>query len=320
MEIIIEEITRSYKVTNRYKLDKSEVCIGRGYQNDVILSDPHISPEHLTLSYDGERWLINDKNSLNGSFLEDGKTPIHQHTINSGDVFSLGKSLVRIVFIDHPVEEAIPFSIFESLINFVRNPVSLAFSLLIFTFVAGYLVYLNNPTNINIDQLFAPAIGVTLALLIWPIAVALVAHLTKNEARIMAQVGVSFAFFNLFWLSDIIESALEFNFSSNWPISALFTIVPLALAFCLFWLNGYIGFHMTPLRRNMVAAGITALFFGGNYFIQVSNTPEFSALPDYNSTIMTPNFMLLPSSSVDKFLDDSGKLFVKVQEEAAKKE
>ena len=318
MEIIIEEISRGHKLISRHKLNKEDVLIGRGYQNDIILADPHICPEHIQLKYNGEHWLIEDQDSINGSYLEDGKTSIENHIINSGDVFSIGKSLLRVVFVNHPVEETIRFSTFENLINILRHPVILALSITLFAFVSGYIFYLNKSIEVNFSQLLAPAIGMSLMFAVWPAGVALMSHLTKHEARVMTQLGISFAFFNLLWVSDILDSIIKFNFSSNWPINDVFALVPIGLAFCLFWLNSYIGFHMTARRRIAVAAGISLLFFGGSYLIQISNKPEFSARPHYNATIMTPSFMFLPSSDVDKFINDSEKLFAKVQKEAAK--
>jgi len=319
MEIIIEEISRGHKLIGQHKLSKDDILIGRGYQNDIILSDPHICPDHLQLKFNGEHWLIEDQGTINGSYLEDGKTDLNNHIINSGDIFSIGKSLLRIVFVNHPVAETVRFSAFENFINIMRHPVMLALSISLFAVVTGYIFYLNRPTEANLSQLLAPVIGMSLLFSAWPVGVALMSHLTKHEARIMTQLGISFAFFNLLWVSDIIQSIVKFNFSSNWPLSNLFSLIPIALAFCLFWLNSYIGFHMTARRRIIVSAGLTLLFFGGSYLIQLSNKPEFSSRPHYDATIMTPGFMILPSSDVDKFILDSEKLFAKAQKEAAKK-
>ncbi|MCJ8319208.1 MAG: FHA domain-containing protein [Colwellia sp.] len=319
MEIIIEEISRGHKLISQHKLSKDAILIGRGYQNDIILSDPHICPDHLQLTFDGEHWLIEDQGTINGSYLEDGKTGLNNHIINSGDIFSIGKSLLRIVFVNHPVAETVHFSAFENFINIMRHPVMLALSMSVFAFVTGYIFYLNRATEANFSQFLAPVIGMSLLFSAWPIGVALMSHLTKHEARIMTQLGISFAFFNLLWVSDIIQNIVKFNFSSNWPLSNLFSLIPIALAFCLFWLNSYIGFHMTARRRIVVSVGLTLLFFGGSYLVQLSNKPEFSARPHYDATIMTPGFMFMPSSDVDKFILDSEKLFTKAQKAAAKK-
>jgi pSer/pThr/pTyr-binding forkhead associated (FHA) protein len=318
-EVIIEEISRGHKLISRHKLNQASLTIGRGYQSDIILPDPHVCPNHLQLTHNGEHWVIRDSGSINGSFLADGKTELGEHIVNSGDVFSLGKSQIRVIFPNHPVAQTVRFSPFESFINLMRNPMVLSLSILLFAFVSGYLFYLNKGIESNFSQLLVPAIGMTLLFAAWPWGVSLISHLTKHDARIMTQLGISFAFFNLLWVSDVLDSIVAFNFSSNWPMSSLMTLVPIALAFSLFWLNSYIGFHMSERRRIIVAASLTLLFFGGSLLVQFSNKPEFSARPNYDATIMIPSFMLAPSSDVDTFIENSKTLFKETQEMAQEK-
>ena len=118
------------------------------------------------------------------------------------------------------------------------------------------------------------------------------------------------------WFSDFIDNVVAFNTSSNSLAVVIVTLLPIGLAFCLFWLNCYIGFHMPAKRRIIVSLSITLLLFGGSYLVQYSHKPEFNPRPQYNATIMAPNFLLAPSSSVDKFIEDSNLLFEKVNKTA----
>ena len=124
MEIIIEEITRAHKLIARHKFLQNNINIGRGYDNDIIMADPHICAQHLNLSFNGEHWVLNDDDSINGSFYEDEysktKLAINQHIVHSGQVFVIGKSLIRVIFPDHPVPESISFSPFENILNLTR--------------------------------------------------------------------------------------------------------------------------------------------------------------------------------------------------------
>jgi len=319
MELIIEEISRGHKLLGRHKFAQQTVKIGRGYANDIILDDPHVCADHITFNHDGDNWIASDLQSINGSFLENSKHSADKHIIRSGDVISMGKSQIRVLFPDHPVEESVTFSTFENLISFTRHPAVLISSILLFTFVASFIFYLNSTNKFNLTQLLVPAVGMTLLFALWPSMVSLISHLTKHDTRIMNQLGMSFLFFNLMWVSDVFESIVDFNFSSNWPVTSLITLIPIALAFCLFWLNCTIGFHMTAKRRITVAFSLTALLFGGSYVIQLSKKPDFSPWPSYNASIMTPNFLFSQSSSTQEFIANSEKLFEKAQASAKKK-
>ncbi|MEW6991870.1 FHA domain-containing protein [Colwelliaceae bacterium 6441] len=313
MEIIIEEISRGQKLLGRHKFNKNSVNIGRGYHSDIILSDPHVCAEHLSIDFDGENWRIVDHNSINGCFLGEGKKPANGHIVCSGDVITIGKSQIRLVFPHHPVSDSITLSPFENLINLTRQPASLIINILIFVLLTGWMFFLNNPKEVNFTQLFVPTVGITLLFAVWPAAVSLVSHLTKHDARIFTQLGICFIFYNLTWVSDFIEALVHFNTSSQFPLTPLLALLPIAIAFCLFWLNCYIGFHMGKTRQIIVAASLTTLLFGGSFLVQLSKKPDFSIRPQFNSTLLTPNFMFAHSSNVDEFIENSNTLFQQVR-------
>lgn len=311
-EIIIEEISRNHKLIHRHKLSRNEVSIGRNYQNDIILTDPHICPQHLSLKYSQGIWHLNDNNSVNGTLLDNNQNrrqDAHQQVINDGDVIILGKSQLRILFSDHKVSETIALSPFESLIDLIRHPIAVFISLAVFMLIAGNISYLNQQVETNISQLFVSAVSMSLLFSLWPAGVALVSHLTKNEPRLFAQFGISFVFFILMWFSDLLEEIVAFNSASNSVLGLFIALLPLLLAFSLFWLNSYIGFHMSAKRRIVVAISITALLFGGAYLLQYSKKREFNPHPNYNATIMAPVFLIAPSNSVDNFIKQSNNLF-----------
>ena len=318
-ELIIEEITRNYKLIHRHKLEKQSIHIGRDYHNDIILADPHVCPSHISIDFTDEQWQITDNQTVNGTFVENPREKKHeanQHIVRDGDVISLGKSQVRLLFSDHTVEPTLAFSPFESFINLMRHPVALFISIAFFTLIAGSIIYVNKPIEVNFSQLLVPAIGMTLGFALWPAGVALVSYLTKNEARLMAQLAVSFALFNLMWFSDILQTIVTFNSSSNNVLLMFVAFTSVILAFGLFWLNSYIGFHMSGKRRIVVSVSLTLLLFGGSYLIQYSKKPEFDPRPNYNATIMMPSFLITTSSSVDEFIVDSSKLFDKTSKKA----
>ena len=320
-DLIIEEISRNYKLLHRHKILKPQINIGRDYHNDIILSDPHVCPSHISIELHNGQWKVIDNQTVNGTFIENAnnkKQQADQHIINDGDILSLGKSQLRILFTDHQVEPTVAFSPFENFIDFMRHPLVLLISMVLFTLIAGFVFYLNTAKEVNFSQLLVPTIGMTLGFALWPAGVALVSHLSKNEARVMTQLGISFVFFNLLWLSDFLEGIAAFN-SASGSITPLIVIsLSVLLAFCLFWLNGYIGFQMPAKRRIIVAASMTGLLFGGSYIVQYSKKPEFNPTPRYNATIMMPDFLMVSSSSVDKFIEDSNKLFERTKQSALK--
>ncbi|MAG76726.1 MAG: phosphopeptide-binding protein [Colwelliaceae bacterium] len=320
MELIIEEISKGDKLLSRQKYHGHSLSIGRAYTNDVIVTDPHVCPEHLALRYDGNNWVASDCGSLNGSFLGNGKEEVNEHVVQSGDVITIGNSTLRIVFPNHPVAPSVPFSAFETLINLARNPVVIGFAICLFALASAWLAYLDKGKEVNFTLILIPAIGMTLMFSVWPALVALVSHLTKNDARVMHQIGICFVFYLLLLGTDAIQALTLFNSSSNWPVKWVIGVLPVGIAFCLFWLNCYIGFHMTEKRRAITAACITALFFGGTALMQISKQPDFNPRPQYNATILPPSYLVTSSNDVEGFIGDASKLFDKTREMSKKEQ
>lgn len=316
MEVIIEEISRSHKVIGRHRYNQHSITIGRGYSNDIIISDPHVCSEHITLTQQEGQWVVMDLDTINGSFIEGSKQNIKQHVVKSGDVVSLGNSQVRILFPDHPVPESIEFSPFENIIDIARTPIALSLNILVFMAITAWTFYLSQVKEVSTTQLLVPTITATVILALWPLGVALISHFTKNEARTFSQLGIVFLFLNILWFSDIAEKLIAFNFSSTHVFNTFILILPLSLTFGLFWLNCHIGFHMSSRRRIVISAGLTTLFFGGGYLIQDSKQKEFSLLPNYQATLMAPTFKWMQGRSVEQFIIDSKELFTEARKEA----
>jgi hypothetical protein len=78
------------KPAESISVTRDPVVIGRLSTNDVVLSDPNVSRRHAELRRDGERWMLVDLGSTNGSVVN-GKA-VKEHTLEDGDRLSFGQS------------------------------------------------------------------------------------------------------------------------------------------------------------------------------------------------------------------------------------
>lgn len=72
----------------RYPLIGLRMTLGRGSDNDIVVSDPGASRHHAEVVFNGEEWSVRDSNSTNGTFLNG--EPVTQHFLKNGDVVELG--------------------------------------------------------------------------------------------------------------------------------------------------------------------------------------------------------------------------------------
>ena len=100
MAVIIEVLGWGGKSQRHYRAEGPSITIGRGYQNDVVLGDSHISANHLRLDAVEGGWQLNDLQSLNG--VEVIKNPSADSTASTmvladGAEIKIGRTKLRII-------------------------------------------------------------------------------------------------------------------------------------------------------------------------------------------------------------------------------
>ena len=76
----------------RFELDETTVTIGRGTSNLVQLHDTEVSREHAQLARRGDKVVLRDLDSSNGTFVNGA--PIREHVLASSDQIQLGRTLL----------------------------------------------------------------------------------------------------------------------------------------------------------------------------------------------------------------------------------
>ena len=79
-----------------FDLLEDEIRIGRGSDNDIVISEMEISREHARLSAQADSYVIEDLGSTNGTYI-DGQRLIGPHLLRSGETIGLGEN-VSLVF------------------------------------------------------------------------------------------------------------------------------------------------------------------------------------------------------------------------------
>ncbi len=103
--IWIEILSRQRDVVTRFRIDRPEVRIGRGYDNDVIVDDAYVAAQHLRIRRDETgRLIAEDLGSANGTFLDGAKTPLACIDIDGGQPIRIGRTYLRVRETNHAVE------------------------------------------------------------------------------------------------------------------------------------------------------------------------------------------------------------------------
>lgn len=76
-----------------FALDRSPFSIGRSADNDLVVPDTSVSRRHAGLELQGDRWLVRDLGSSNGTFLNHQAMTGSPQPLRSGDLVGIGDSV-----------------------------------------------------------------------------------------------------------------------------------------------------------------------------------------------------------------------------------
>lgn len=71
------------------------VVVGRSAQADVLLDDPYASEFHMRFTPDGDRLILHDLGSTNGTYVN-GRRVGTTVTLNRGDAVQVGKTVMEV--------------------------------------------------------------------------------------------------------------------------------------------------------------------------------------------------------------------------------
>lgn len=92
-------------VTTR-PLDVARINIGRSRDNEIALDDPAVSRQHCLIEVDGERIVVKDRGTANGTFLNNA--PLHEpRVLEEGDRLYVGPFLLELVSVAPEVSGAV---------------------------------------------------------------------------------------------------------------------------------------------------------------------------------------------------------------------
>ena len=88
-----------YLIVNRQMipLSKLRTTLGRHLENDIVFHEDFLSRHHAEIIYEGDKYVLHDKQSTSGTFVNGKK--IESCVLNSGDLISFAN--INIMFVNN---------------------------------------------------------------------------------------------------------------------------------------------------------------------------------------------------------------------------
>ena len=312
MAVIIEVLGWGGKSQRHYRVEGSSITIGRGYQNDVVLGDSHISANHLRLDAVEGGWQLTDLNSLNG--VEIIKNPSADSTASTmaladGAELKIGRTKLRIIADSYPVEAAKELHRLEKDVGQLnRFSIWLPLFMLVLAIDVSTL-YTNSFVEWQWKNSLSSILVTQLFLLVLALFWAGVGRFLREEGNFLGHYNLILLATLVYSLSGWFVGVIGYNLSAGFLIETVLPLFTLLLAALLLSANFALATTMMARQRWITSVGFVGLILVVSIASQMQQWGEFSPYPEYFSALELPALQIGRGESVDTFIEDLDGLF-----------
>lgn len=290
----IEVLGRDGEVLARSRIDSPEARIGRAFDNDVVVTDPHVAPHHLRVfrGEDGEL-VAEDLGTLNGLYPEHGARRVTRLPLARASGIRIGRTTLRVHDAAHPVPA-------ERLLtpprDHARWGAGLAVGLFALILLLNWLELTSEPSA---NLVLLPMLGLATALALWTGLWSVLSRIFfgQSQSALNLRIAVTACIAIVLW--DQLTETLSFAFAwrdivehaglGAWAILA---------ATC------YAHLRAIGPRHMRAVVGLVVTLIGAGAAIQyVTRWESRSQLGDRATLgeLRPPAFRVLPLASADEF-------------------
>ena len=290
----VEVLSRGGDVAARERIDAPEARIGRAFDNDVVVDDPHVAPHHLRIfrGEDGEL-VAEDLGTLNGLYPEHGAKRVTRLPLAKEPGIRIGRTILRVHDAAHPVAA-------EKLLTPPRAHAAWAAGLVVSLFAALLLLqWLGTTTEPSANIILLPLLGFATVLVLWTGLWAVLSRIFFGQARfgLQLRIAATACLALIFW-DQISESA---SFAFAWREMSEYAGLG---AWAVLAGACYGHLHAIGPRHMRAAMGLVlALIVAGAalQYVGKSETRKLFGQRASLGDLRPPEFRLVPLASADDF-------------------
>jgi len=292
--IWIEVLSRHGEVAARTRIDAAEARIGRAFDNDVVVDDPHVAPHHVRISRAEDGGLVaEDLGTLNGLFAEHGGGRTTRLSLARAPGIRIGRTVIRVHDPAHPVE---PERLLTPPRAHARWSAGLAAALIATLLLVQWL---GTTTKLSANVYLLPILGLATGLAVWSALWAIQSRLFIGQARYALHVRIALTACLVLVIWDQFAETISFAFASR-AIDEYGGLAAWAIlgATCYAHLRAVGTRHMNFAMSLVVAlllAGATLQYVGR------SETQKMIGQRATLGDLRPPAFRVSPLASADEF-------------------
>ena len=307
----IEVLSRHGEVAQRERIEANEARVGRAFDNDVVVDDPHVAPHHLRIYRAEDGALVaEDLGSMNGLYPEHGAGRARRLALAANPGIRIGRTTLRV----HDAARPVPA---ERLLTPPRAHARWAAGLgaaLLLALLA--IQWLNLTAEPSANMMLLPLLGFVTILALWTSVWAMLSRVFFGQARFSLQLRIAITACIALVLWDQLTESLSFAFA--WREMAEYAGLgawAVLAAACFAHLQAIGARHMRA------AMGLAIALIGTGAALQYLGKSETRKLIGQRATLgdlRPPAFRLVPLASADDFFRKADAARAKVDQARVK--
>jgi hypothetical protein len=303
----LEVLDPKGRVSQRFPVQSLPLTLGRAYTNHVILDDPFVCPEHLTIGYDENgRLQARDVGTVNGLREIVGGQPVPSLLLASGTEFQIGHTHLRYCDTAHAVA---PAEIDRAgMIKWFTSPAVALVSGFVLLAVILVNSFFGSYERLNIARSLSEALMTFSMVLVWAGLWALVSRIVLNRFHYGQHFVLACAAIIVSLMVGTAAEWIEFIFPAS---QALWVIAIVGSGFILGTLvYGHLGLASSMWLRSRLWAGlaVSVAVIGLGVMADYDNRSSFSTVMEYSAILKPIEPALLPATTMDRFIDSTHRL------------
>ena len=290
----IEVLSREGHVVARERIDAFEARIGRAFDNDVVVDDPHVAPHHVRVfrGADGEL-VAEDLGTINGLYAEHGAQRVARLTLAGASGLRIGRTTLRVHDGAHAVAPERPLTPPRSHARWAAGIVAGLFALVLL------VNWLELTTEPSADVLVLPPLALALALAAWSGFWAILSRVFFGQAQFALQLRIAATACIAVVLWDQLAESLAFALA--WRPMAEYAglgVWAVLVAACYAHLQAIGPRH---LRATMAVIGLLVAFGAGLQYFARGESRRVAGHGATLGDLRPPAFRLVPAATTEAF-------------------
>ena len=307
----VEVLSRNDEVRHRHQVNALPIRIGRAYDNDFIVDDPHVAPHHALIYLTAEDGLaMRDLGTHNGIICKGVRQ--REMPIDGNTVFRLGQTHLRVRSADFPVSAEIPD---KTIYGWEGWPPALA-GLVLIALVTTFSTWLDDTEKFKALRYLTGIAGMLAVGMVWCGIWAFANRLFGGQARLGRHLFIAGCGLVTLTMWGIVSAIAAYAFSLE-VFTRYGNHVEIAIAAAM------IFFHLSTInahrpRRFFITVIIVGVLGSGLTLVQNYQHQDRLADELYMHYLLPPSIRHSADESVTQFLDDAAKLRPKADEARTK--